>query len=74
MSLLDRITAKILDPFKRALARVFLACDRSNPVARPGQPAPKTRVEARIRLRDEGRRERREIKRLERRVREGRAA
>lgn len=74
MSLLDRIAAKILDPFRRCLARVFLACDRSRPVCRPGMPRLKALVEARIRIRNEGRRRRREIKRFERRVRTGAAA
>ena len=69
MTRLDLLLRKITDPFRRALARLFLVIDRSQPIAYRGMPALMARVKARIALRNEGRRRRREIKRFERRVR-----
>jgi hypothetical protein len=74
VSVLDRLVAAVVDPFRRCLARIFLACDRSRPVARRGMPYLKAKTMARIAARNLARRERREIKRFERRVRTGRAA
>lgn len=71
MSVVDRIIARITDPFRRAYARLLLVVDRSVPIARPGMPALKARVLARIAARNTARRRRRELKRSGRRVRTG---